>query len=312
MKNSGTLQATTHGDRELVLTRVFDAPRQKVFDAFSKPELLKKWFGPRGWSLVVCDVDLKVGGNFRFVLRGPEGGEVGMRGVYREIAAPERTVQVETFDGFDGELQVTSVFREQQGKTFFTSTLLYPSREILDAVIQDGIERSVAESYDRLAELLARPIPDPKLDLVLERIVDVSRELVWAAWTKPEHLSKWFTPAPWTVADCEIDLRPGGIFRTTMRSPEGAEFPNSGCYLEVVPNERLVFTDALGAGYRPSGKGFMTAIITLESVGSGTRYTATVLHADEEARKRHEDMGFRDGWGKALDQLVAHVKTMGG
>jgi uncharacterized protein YndB with AHSA1/START domain len=82
--------------------------------------------------------------------------------------------------------------------------------------------------------------PDPKLDLVLEREVDVPRELVWTAWTKPEHLSKWFTPAPWTVADCEIDLRPGGIFRTVMRSPEGKEFPNIGCYLEVIPNERII------------------------------------------------------------------------
>jgi uncharacterized protein YndB with AHSA1/START domain len=151
---------------------------------------------------------------------------------------------------------------------------------------------------------------DPRLDLVLERIVDVPRELVWEAWTKPEHLGKWFTPAPWTVSDCEIDLRPGGIFRTTMRSPEGKEFPNTGCYLEVVPNERLVFTDALLPGYRPSENPFMTAIITLESVGKGTRYTATALHRDEAARIKHEEMGFLNGWGTALDQLVAHVKKM--
>jgi uncharacterized protein YndB with AHSA1/START domain len=152
--------------------------------------------------------------------------------------------------------------------------------------------------------------PDPKLDLVLERVVDVPRELVWAAWTKPEHLSKWFTPAPWTVADCEIDLRPGGIFRTVMRSPEGKEFPNIGCYLEVVPNERLVWTDALMPGYRPAENPFMTAIITLESQGNGTRYTAVAIHRDDAGRKKHEDMGFYQGWGKALDQLVAHVKTM--
>ena len=152
--------------------------------------------------------------------------------------------------------------------------------------------------------------PDPKLDLVLKRVVDVPRELVWAAWTKPEHLSKWFTPAPWTVADCEIDLRPGGIFRTVMRSPEGKEFPNIGCYLEVVPNERLVWTDALLPGYRPAENPFMTAIITLESQGTGTRYTAVAIHRDDAGRKKHEEMGFYQGWGKALDQLVAHVKTM--
>lgn len=152
--------------------------------------------------------------------------------------------------------------------------------------------------------------PDPKLDLVLERVVDVPRELVWAAWTRPEHLRKWFTPAPWTVADCEIDLRPGGIFRTVMRSPEGKEFPNIGCYLEVVPNERLVWTDALLPGYRPAENPFMTAIITLKSQGKGTRYTAVAIHRDDAGRKKHEEMGFYQGWGKALDQLVAHVKTM--
>ncbi len=123
-------------------------------------------------------------------------------------------------------------------------------------------------------------------------------------------LSKWFTPAPWTVVDCEIDLRPGGIFRTVMRSPEGQEFPNVGCYLEVVPNERLVWTDALLPGYRPAENPFFTAIVTLEARGTRTRYTATAIHRDEASRKRHEEMGFHTGWGKALDQLVAHARQM--
>jgi uncharacterized protein YndB with AHSA1/START domain len=152
--------------------------------------------------------------------------------------------------------------------------------------------------------------PDPRLDLVLERVIDVPPQLVWAAWTEPEHVRKWLTPAPWTVTDCEIDLRPGGIFRTTMRSPEGKEFPNVGCYLEVVPNERLVWTDALLPGYRPSENPFFTAIVTIEPHGAGTRYRAVAIHRDEAGRKQHEEMGFHDGWGKALDQLVAHAKTM--
>lgn len=152
--------------------------------------------------------------------------------------------------------------------------------------------------------------PDPRLDLVLERVVDVPRELVWEAWTKPEHVSKWFTPAPWTITDCEIDLRPGGIFRTVMRSPDREESTTVGCYLEIVPNERLVWTDALLPGYRPSENPFLTAIVTLEPQGSGTRYTAMAVHRDEATRKRHEEMGFYDGWGTVLDQLVEYVKTM--
>ena len=153
--------------------------------------------------------------------------------------------------------------------------------------------------------------PDPKLDLVLERIVDVPRKLVWAAWTQPEHVKKWFTPAPWKTVGCEIDLRPGGIFSTLMRSPEGQDFPNVGCYLEVVEQERLVWTDALLPGYRPSKEPFMTAMLLLDTQGKGTKYTAIAMHRDEASRKKHEDMGFHQGWGKALDQLVAHAGSMG-
>jgi uncharacterized protein YndB with AHSA1/START domain len=155
MKNTGTLKVTTPTDREIVLTRVFDAPRHMVFDAFSKPELLKRWFGPHGWSLVVCEVDLKVGGGFRFVLRGPDGREMGMRGVYREIMPPERSVHTESFDDFPGESQVTTLFVEQGGKTTLTATVLYPSDEVRDAVFKSGMEHGAAESYDKLAELLA-------------------------------------------------------------------------------------------------------------------------------------------------------------
>jgi len=155
MKNTGTLQVTTPSDREIVLTRVFDAPRSLVFEAFTKPELLKRWFGPHGWSLTVCEVDLRVGGTFRFVLRGPDGTEMEMRGTYREIVAPERSVHTESFDDYPGESQVTTVLVEREGKTTLTATVLYASREIRDAVVKSGMEHGAAESYDRLAELLA-------------------------------------------------------------------------------------------------------------------------------------------------------------
>jgi uncharacterized protein YndB with AHSA1/START domain len=154
MNNTGTLQVTTPTDREIVVTRVFDAPRHLVFDAFTKPELLKRWFGPRGWSLTVCEVDLRVGGTFRFILRGPDGKEMGMRGVYREIVAPERSVHMESFDDYPGESQVTTVLAERGGKTTLTATVLYPSQEIRDIVIKSGMEHGAAESYDKLAELL--------------------------------------------------------------------------------------------------------------------------------------------------------------
>jgi uncharacterized protein YndB with AHSA1/START domain len=154
MKNTGTLKVTTPSEREIVLTRVFDAPRSLVFDCLTKPELLKRWFGPRGWSLSVCEVDLRVGGKWRFVLRGPDGQQMGMGGVYREIAAPERDVHTESFDDYPGESIVTGVLVEQGGKTTLTGTILYESKVIRDAVIQSGMEHGAAETYDKLAELL--------------------------------------------------------------------------------------------------------------------------------------------------------------
>jgi uncharacterized protein YndB with AHSA1/START domain len=160
--------------------------------------------------------------------------------------------------------------------------------------------------------------PDPQLDLVLERDIDLAPEQVWAAWTTPKHLKHWFTPAPWQTVDCEIDLRPGGIFRTVMRSPEGQEFPNLGCYLEIIPQQKLVWTNALAPGFRPAtltgpelpdcSTFAFTAVISLAPHNHGTKYTALVMHNNEASRKQHQDMGFHQGWGAALDQLVDYVK----
>lgn len=151
---------------------------------------------------------------------------------------------------------------------------------------------------------------DGHLDLVLSRIVAVPPELVWKAWTDPAILPKWFAPRPWTTAACEIDLRPGGVFRAVMKSPEGEEFGREGpggCILEVVEHERLVFTDALGPGFRPAETPFFTVVLTLEAVEGGTRYTARVLHRNEADRQKHEAMGFTAGWSQCLDQLVEVV-----
>jgi uncharacterized protein YndB with AHSA1/START domain len=161
------------------------------------------------------------------------------------------------------------------------------------------------------------PQPDPELDLLLERVVDVPAATIWRAWTTPALLMRWFTPAPWQTVECEIDLRPGGMFRTLMRGPDGQEIANEGCYLEIVENWKLVWTGALAPGYRPrpnvatgADAFLMTAVISLEPAGEHTRYRALAIHADRDARNMHEQMGFHHGWGIALDQLVAMARTL--
>jgi uncharacterized protein YndB with AHSA1/START domain len=161
MKNTGTLKVTTPTDREIVMTRVFDAPRRLVFEALTSPELLKRWFfGPPGWSLEVCEIDLRVGGAFRFVWRGPDGTQMGMRGIYREVLPPERYVGTEVFDEswYPGEAVGTTALVEHGGKTTLTLTVLYESREARDAVLKTPMEHGVAAGYDRLAEMLASPV----------------------------------------------------------------------------------------------------------------------------------------------------------
>jgi uncharacterized protein YndB with AHSA1/START domain len=158
MTNSETFKVTAPGDLEIAITRVFSAPRRLVFDAMTKPELAKQWLlGPPGWTMPVCEIDLRVGGAYRHVWRHADGREMGMGGVYREIVPQERIVCTERFDEawYAGEALVTNVLTEQGGKTTLILTSQFESRETRDAVLKSGMERGVAVSYDRLEQLLA-------------------------------------------------------------------------------------------------------------------------------------------------------------
>ena len=148
-------------------------------------------------------------------------------------------------------------------------------------------------------------------ELVLERIFDASREKVYRAWTEPKLLKQWFAPLPWTTPGAALDVRPGGSSLIVMRDPDGKDYPSQGVYLEVVENEKLVFTDAFTSAWAPSEKSFMLAIVTFEDLDEGkTRYTARVRHWTVEDRETHEKMGFHEGWGRCADQLAELLKTI--
>ncbi len=151
---------------------------------------------------------------------------------------------------------------------------------------------------------------DPDTDLILTREINAPREVLYMCWTTPEHLVHWFVPKPHRVTSCELDVRVGGKFNTTFEV-EGAEMPNNGVYLEVIPNEKLVFTDAYSEGWKPSPEPFMTAILTFEDAGPGrTRYTAVARHRSKDSAEQHRQMGFHDGWGTVVDQLEAYARGL--
>lgn len=157
------------------------------------------------------------------------------------------------------------------------------------------------------------------IDLVLERTLDAPVDLVWAAYTDPEHLKQWFAPKPYQITECELDLRPGGIFRIRMVGPDGFDtgHGSAGCVLEVEQGKKLTWTSALGPGYRPAERGEgcesfpMTAVVTFEDAGKGkTAYRAVALHKDAKDRETHEKMGFHDGWGTVAGQLEEFARNL--
>jgi uncharacterized protein YndB with AHSA1/START domain len=154
--------------------------------------------------------------------------------------------------------------------------------------------------------------PDNERDLALAFHIAAPPAAIWRCWTEPALLCRWFCPPPWQVTHAEVDLRPGGANMVVMRGPEGQEFPNRGQYLEVVPNRRLIWTDAFTGGWAPSEKPFMTGVIGMEPDGAGTRYTAIARHWTMADREQHKAMGFFEGWTKATQQLEDTARSLVG
>jgi uncharacterized protein YndB with AHSA1/START domain len=152
---------------------------------------------------------------------------------------------------------------------------------------------------------------DDSKDLVISRLVRAPRAKLWRAWTDPQLLKEWWCPKPWTTEVRAFELRPGGAFHTFMRGPDGGSSDNPGCFLEIVPQQKIVMTSMLAGGFRPATPWLgMTAVITMADEGDGTRYIATVMHPDAATKDRHEQMGFFQGWNTCIDQLEAFASAL--
>jgi len=297
------------------MTRVFDAPRELVFEAHSRCEHMSRWWGPRGFTLSVCEMDFRPGGAYRFVQHAPDGAEYAFRGEYREIVPPERIVWTFEFEGMPGHVSVETVtFTEQDGKTILTATAVYDSVEDRDAMLQSGMEAGLRETWDRLAEHLESMA---RGELVIERVFDAPRELVWKAWTEPEQVMRWWGPKGFTAPAAEIDFRVGGKYLFAMRSPEfheGQVLWSTGVYREIVPFERIVCTDCFAdekGNVVPATYYGMNADIPLEMVVTVTfeehegKTKLTLHHAGIPAGEDRE--GANQGWSESLDKLAEYL-----
>ena len=303
------LAVTTPSEREIVLRRSFGAPAAVVWDVITKPEHVRQWYGCGTMTMALCEIDLQVGGRWRYLLRMPDGSEHGFHGVYQEIEPPRRLVSTEVYEPFpDAEAVVTVTLDERDGRTDLTSTIRHATKEARDGHLNSGMEQGAGESYRRLdREAMAEAEKRHAYSLTVSRDIAAPRQLVWDAWTKPEHTDKW-GPVGFTVAQKnDAEVKPGGRWRAVLKpTGQGRELWQGGVYREVKEPERLVFTFAWDDEEKRPGHEMLITLTFEELAKDRTRLT---LRQDFLPSLAERD-GHAGGWGEALDALTAHLETV--
>jgi uncharacterized protein YndB with AHSA1/START domain len=307
-------------ERELTLTRVFDAPRGLVFQAWTEPEHLKQWWGPHGFTTPTCEVDLRVGGAWKIVMRFPDGSnEHTMQAVYREILPPERLAFTNVALDKDGnrllEGLTTVTFADLGGKTKLTLQTRMTGLVSYAGRMLEGMEPGWSQSLERLAEKLASPTTTSDREIVATRVFDAPRELVFQMWTDPKHISNWWGPRGFTTTTHQMDVRPGGVWRHTMRGPDGTDYPNEIVYVEVVEPERLVYDHVSDPKFQTTvtfveqaGKTKVTARMLFESATLRNK-VATEHHAVEGLQQTLERLGEQLAATPGADQKFMYVRV---
>jgi uncharacterized protein YndB with AHSA1/START domain len=312
--------------RKLVLTRTFDAPRSLVFKVWTDPEHLARWWGPHGFTNPVCEVDVRPGGGIRIDMTGPDGTLYPMKGVFHEIVEPERLVFTasahEDEQGHPGlEVHNTVEFSERDGKTTLTLHAVVVKAAPEAARALEGMEAGWTQSLERLEAELARARAEAPGDpeLVITRVFDSPRTLVFRAWTEPDRLARWFGPKGFTMLSSTLDLRPGGVYHYGMRSPDGHEMWGRWVFREVVAPERLVFvasfSDKTGGVTRhpfaPDWPAEVLSTLTFSEHDGRTTLTmrGVPINATESERQTFEAgrESMQKGWAGTLDQLAGYL-----
>lgn len=325
--NEGT---TSTADREIVLTRSFDAPRSLVWKAWTDPKQIAQWWGPHGFTNPLCEWDARPGGSILVHMRGPKGSPfdmvLPMKGIFHEVIAPERLVFTSSAledEAGHAQLEVrnTVTFAEHNGKTTLTLHAQVIKAAPAAAGAIAGMEQGWTQSLERLAAILARTSTDGSAnrEFIISREFDVPRELMFKVWTDPEHMQRWWGPKDFTVVHSKMDLRPGGVYHYCIRSPDGHDMWGKFVYREIVKSERIVFVNSFsdengGVTRHPMSSTWpLEMLSTITFTEQAGKTTVTVrwlpLNATEEERNTFEAGldSMHNGWTGTLDQLAAYL-----
>jgi len=292
---------------QITATRIFDAPRDLVFQMWTEPEHISKWWGPKGFTSTIYEMDVRPGGVWRFVMHGPDGRDYQNKIVYVEVVRPERLV----YDHVSYPLfRATATFDEQDGKTRVSMRMVFESAALRDQVAKEfGAVEGLDQTLERLREHLAKtpayqPLPR---DLALTRSFDAPRDVVFKAWTDAQSLKRWWGPKGFTNPVCEVDPRPGGLIRIDMRAPDGTVYPTKGMFREIVPPERLVFTTCM---LDEKGDTVFEVLNTLTFTQHGGKTTIMLyvsVGKTTTGLERPYLAGMEQGWSESLDKLDQEV-----
>jgi uncharacterized protein YndB with AHSA1/START domain len=309
-KRSSSLTTSPPASREraLVLTRTIDAPRGLVWAAWTDPNHVAQWWGPKGFTNPVCELDVRPGGTIRIDMRAPDGTVYPMTGIYQAIDMPERLVFTSAALDEAGkplfEVLNTVTFVAQGGKTKLTVQAKVVKSTAKAAPYLDGMEEGWKQTIERLAAHVANE-GAPDRQIVTTRVLNAPRDLVFKMWTDPEHIVQWWGPKGFTTTTYSMDVRPGGVWRFVMHGPDGTDYQNQITYLEIVKPERLVYKHGGGEDVEPVN--FETTV-TFEEQGGKTRLTMRALFPSAEAREHVvKKYGAIEGASQTMDRLEQHL-----
>jgi uncharacterized protein YndB with AHSA1/START domain len=300
-------------DHEIVITRVFDAPRELAWQAMTDPRHVVQWWGRNGFSTTIQTMDVRPGGVWTLVMHGPDGTDYPNHSVFTEVVYPERLAYTHggaREGGPEAEFIATWLFEAIGAQTRVTIRMVFPTAAARDTIEREyGATEGGRQTLARLADHLPA-MGITARHIVIERIVDAPPDLVFRCWTDKAHLARWWAPHGFTNPVCEIDVRIGGAWRIVMRGPDGTEYPCGGVYQEIVPGERLVFTNiATDAAGQTVLDGRTT--VTFAPINGKTRMTVSTGAIALVDYAVAYLQGMQAGWTQILERLDTEISSMG-